>query len=114
MVVSLKNDAGVVREVKVGFSWTCFFFGGLPFLFRGQASKFFLWWLISVVTLGLGIIYLWFNMNKISAVDYMERGYRPVGPGWDVAGKAWGMAPSMLESAHSASAGTETTDQVLL
>ena len=36
MLVKFRNEMGINREVKVGFSWTSFFFGGFPFLFRGM------------------------------------------------------------------------------
>ena len=39
MFVQLSNETGVVREVKVGASWTAFFFGGFPFFFRGMAIQ---------------------------------------------------------------------------
>ena len=41
MMASMENEAGIVRRVKVGISWTAFFFEGFPFLFRqGPAGAF--------------------------------------------------------------------------
>jgi hypothetical protein len=37
VMVGMKNDAGDVKFVKVGWSWTCFFFGsffGIPWFMR--------------------------------------------------------------------------------
>lgn len=36
MKVRLRNDVGMIKECKVGFSWTNFFFGFFCPLFRGD------------------------------------------------------------------------------
>ncbi|GAB3439768.1 hypothetical protein GCM10027396_05440 [Insolitispirillum peregrinum] len=92
MNVSMQNDAGVVRQVKVGFSWTSFFFGGLPFFFRGMPVQGLIWVIISMITMGLSNLYLMFVINKQTAHYYLERGYRPVGPGWEQASAAWNIS----------------------
>ncbi len=61
MVVTLKNDAGLTRQVKVGFSWTAFFFGPFPFFFRGMSGSGVIWIIAAMVTLGLSNIYLFFH-----------------------------------------------------
>ena len=38
----IKNDQGDLRIAKVGISWTTFWFGPLPALFRGDYYNFFL------------------------------------------------------------------------
>ncbi|AMP02092.1 hypothetical protein CAter282_4327 [Collimonas arenae] len=88
MIVSMKNDAGLVRQVKVGFCWTAFFFGALPFFFRGMPSTGFLW----CCTLFIGNFVLPFKMNKYTAQYYLEHGYKPYGKGWHKAALAWGVA----------------------
>ena len=45
MKVFLRNDAGVTKECKVGFSWTMFFFGLFVSLLRGD----FKWTILSAV-----------------------------------------------------------------
>ena len=39
MIVTLINASGQMRTVKVGFSWTVFFFGFLVPLYRGDVNK---------------------------------------------------------------------------
>jgi hypothetical protein len=85
MNVRLQNDAGVVKEVKLGFSWTTFFFGFFPALFRGDLKwatiMFVTAALVGVFTLGFGAwvpgIIFSFIYNKIYIKDLLEKGYRP-------------------------------------
>lgn len=85
MRVKLRNDAGVVKDVKIGFSWTTFFFGFFPALFRGDlkwaAIMFVSSLAIGLITLGAGgwipgIIFS-FIYNNIYIKDLLEKGYRP-------------------------------------
>ncbi len=85
MRVQLINNANVVKEVKVGFSWTTFFFGFFPALFRGDlkwAAIMFVTALgFAVVTAGFGgwipgIIFS-FIYNKMYIKELLEKGYRP-------------------------------------
>ena len=96
MMVSMRNDAGVTKQVKVGFSWTSFFFGPFPFFFRGMALQGLIWIVLNMVTMGLSTIYLWFTINKKTAHHYLENGYKPVGNGWDVAGSEWGVSTDQV------------------
>ena len=92
MMVQMKNDAGVVREVKVGFSWTAFFFGGFPYFFRGLPLYGVAWIILAMVTFGLSNLVLCFIINKQTAHYYLEHGYKPVGEGWATAASKWGVA----------------------
>lgn len=91
MMVSMKNDAGLIRQVKVGFSWTAFFFGGFPFFFRGMPVHGIIWIVLSMLTFGISNLFLMFIINRQTAHYYLEHGYRPVGDGWNVAGPKWGI-----------------------
>ena len=91
MMVAMTNYAGSLRQVKVGFSWTAFFFGGFPFFFRGMATHGVIWIVLAVITFGISNLILMFIINKQTAHHYLENGYRPSGEGWDVAGEKWGI-----------------------
>lgn len=99
MKVSMQNSAGFTRKVKVGISWTALFFGSLPFFFRGMPKHGVIWLLFSIITLSISNLILIFTMNKMTARYYLERGYRPVGPGWDTANAKWGIATAVAQSA---------------
>ncbi|MCM3568996.1 DUF2628 domain-containing protein [Neobacillus mesonae] len=85
MKAVLKNSGGLTKEVKVGFSWTTFFFGFLPALFRGDLK----WAVIMLViegvlgsfTLGIGAwisgVVFSFVYNKIYIKELIEKGYFP-------------------------------------
>jgi hypothetical protein len=85
MQVRLVNDAGGVKQVKVGFSWTTFFFGFFPALFRGDL-KWAVIMLIAAIAVGAftagigawvpGIIFS-FIYNKMYIKELLEKGYRP-------------------------------------
>lgn len=92
MKVALQNEVGLIREVKVGFSWTAFFFGGIPYFFRGIPTRGLLWIILSVITCGVSNIFLMFLINKHTAQYYLEHGYKPIGEGWEKAGPKWGVS----------------------
>lgn len=99
MKVSFVNAAGVTRRVKVGFSWTCLFFGGMPFFFRGMPFHGVIFVLMNLITFGLSSVVLAFIANKMSATYYLEHGYLPNlrENGWDYAAAKWGIqAPQSL------------------
>jgi hypothetical protein len=83
--VVLENN-GLRKEVKVGFSWTTFFFGFFVPLFRGDlkwaAIMFFGTILLGIATgIGgavLGIV-MSFVYNKIYIKELIEKGWKPVG-----------------------------------
>ena len=91
MVVKMQNDVGHVREIKVGLSWTAFFFGAFPFFFRGMPAQGFIWLIGSIITMGVAGIFLMFQINKMTARHYLNKGYKPVGEGWEYAGTKFGI-----------------------
>lgn len=91
MIVTMQNSVGLTRQVKAGFSWTAFFFGGFPFFFRGMPMHGIIWIVLSMFTLGLSNLFLMFIINKQTAHYYLEHGYKPVGPGWDHVAVKWGI-----------------------
>lgn len=85
MMITLKNDAGLSKQVKVGFSWTTFFFGFFPALFRGDlkwaAIMFVIALAVGSFTFGIGSgisgIVFSFVYNKIYIKELIEKGYKP-------------------------------------
>ncbi|MBT9777009.1 DUF2628 domain-containing protein [Clostridium sp. MCC353] len=85
MHAKLSNASGQVKEVKIGFSWTTFFFGFFVPLLRGD----FVWALImffAAIIVGFftaGIGGLVFNIiisafyNKIYTQGLIKKGFSP-------------------------------------
>lgn len=84
MKIRVKNELGNGKEVKLGFSWTFFFWGWFVPLFRGDWKWFFI---LMGIYVGLTIVtfpYLAplvslafsFFYNKLYAKDLYEKGYR--------------------------------------
>lgn len=65
------QKSGLTKEVKVGFSWTIFFFGALALIIRkqyGLAS-------VSFFTFGLANFYFIFAANRMLAHQLIEGGW---------------------------------------
>ncbi|MCD4838329.1 DUF2628 domain-containing protein [Neobacillus sedimentimangrovi] len=85
MKVVLQNPAGLTKQCKIGFSWTTFFFGFLPALFRGDLKWAAIMCITAVVvgsfTLGFGAwipgIIFSFIYNKLYIKELIEKGYQP-------------------------------------
>jgi len=87
------RDSGLSRVGYYGFSWTTFFFGLFPALFRGDfitfIGGFIVLILIGLVTAGFGAwiaVVIWaFFYNRYHLRNLVERGYILVGSEADVA-----------------------------
>lgn len=77
MKVRLKNDAGVVKECKTGFSWTTLFFGLLVPLLRGDFKWSIIMLLLAVITFGISWLVMPFIYNKKYIISLLEKGYKP-------------------------------------
>lgn len=84
-VVMLKQkDTGIIKKGFYGFSWTTFFFGFFPALFRQDfitfIGAFVVLALISAVTLGIGTFiatFVWaFLYNGYYTKKLLEKGYQ--------------------------------------
>lgn len=82
MKVKLESPNGIIKEVKVGFSWTSFFFGFFVPLFRGDmkwAAIFFFAGLAISIIFVFAAPLLWIFMgvsyNKLYLTDLVEKGY---------------------------------------
>ena len=78
MKIRLKHQTtGVIKDCKIGFSWTTFFFGLWVCVFRQD-------WKHALIQLGLGALTLGFSwlvfpfiINKMYIRSLMEKGYIP-------------------------------------
>lgn len=78
MKITLKHkETGSIKKAETGFSWTTLFFNSFPALFRGDIKYFFIIWIVSVITLGVGWIVFAFKYNKIYITNILEKGYIP-------------------------------------
>jgi hypothetical protein len=83
----LKHTSGLGKVAFVGWSWTSFFCGGFPALFRGDLLGFFVWLIVAVAlgffTMFIGNVIFWFVWagiyNRWHARRLIERGYQIVG-----------------------------------
>lgn len=73
----LQNDAGVLKNIKVGFSWTTLFFGLFVPLVRGDWKWFIIMLIADIVTCGIANIVFCFIYNKIYINDLLEKGFKP-------------------------------------
>jgi hypothetical protein len=101
--IALKHkDTGIIKDGFYGFSWTSFFFGFFPALFRGDFITFIGGFVITViiglVTAGIGAFFVgivWaFMYNKYYTRKLIERGYALAGSDADntLAASALGIA----------------------
>lgn len=67
---------GQIRSAPIGFSWTSFFFGPMPMLFRGAWKWFFIQWPNALCTLGLSGLIWMFIVNRLYLGDLLRDGFR--------------------------------------
>lgn len=75
--IIFKNPmTGAMKEAPVGFSWTTFFFGVFPALFRGDWKWFLVMVILALFTFGLSNIVFMFIYNKLYIKDLIGAGYK--------------------------------------
>lgn len=77
MKVRLVGNNNVLKEVKVGFSWTTFFFGIFPALFRGDWKWTLIMLVAGLLTFGISWLVFPFVYNKLYLKDLVAKGYKP-------------------------------------
>ncbi len=79
MKINLYNSfVNQTKQVKVGFSWTVFFFGSFPALFRGDFKWFIIIFFANMLTAGFSNLFFMFFYNKLYINDLLLKGYQPV------------------------------------
>lgn len=81
----INRSNGAIKEIKVGFSWTTFFFGFFVPLFRGDIKWALIMLAVSLIigipTMGFGAsvagIIFSFLYNKFYTKDLFAKGYEP-------------------------------------
>ena len=68
----------VTKEAPVGFSWTVFFFGFLPPLFRGDWKWAIVMLIAALFTFGLSNLIFMFIYNKLYLKSLLEMGYTSI------------------------------------
>lgn len=71
--------SGGIKSAPVGFSWTTFFFGFFPALFRGHWPGFALMLAVWIFTGGIGCIVMAFLYNKLYIKHLIGDGYKVTG-----------------------------------
>lgn len=78
MRITLRHESGVTKRVKIGFSWTFFFFSIWVPLFRGDFKNLFRIWGLSIITFGIYSIVSCWTYNRIYTQDLLVKGYAPI------------------------------------
>ena len=78
MHVKLKHNAtGLIKDCKVGFSWTTFFFGFWVCVFRQDWKHMLIQIGAAILTFGLSWLVFPFICNKMYIRSLLEKGYVP-------------------------------------
>lgn len=76
-VVMMKHpQTGLVQKGFFGFSWTTFFFGGWPAIFRGDFIVGVMFIVLQFFTFGIASIIWAFLYNKSYTRKLLEKGYQ--------------------------------------
>jgi hypothetical protein len=75
-IVFKHPHTGAMRQAPVGFSWTVFFFGFFPPLFRGDWKWAAIIFLLSLLTMGLSNLVFIFLYNKFYIKDLIGAGFK--------------------------------------
>lgn len=75
--ILFKNpNTGAIKEAPVGFSWTTFFFGFFPSLFRGDWKYAVIQFILAMLTMGLSNLVFCFIYNKLYIKDLIGAGFK--------------------------------------
>ena len=75
--IIFKNpNTDAIKEAPVGFSWTVFFFGFFPPLFRGNWKWAIIMFILALMTLGVSNLIFMFIYNKLYIKDLIGDGFK--------------------------------------
>ena len=69
-------NTGAIKEAPVGFSWTVFFFGFFPPLFRGDWKWAVIIFLLACITMTFSNLVFMFIYNKLYIKELIGSGYK--------------------------------------
>lgn len=72
----IHEQSGQKKVVKIGFSWTMFFFGGFVPLFRGDLKWFIISWVLAIFTASISWWVMPFIYNKKYISDLQTKGWK--------------------------------------
>lgn len=76
--ITLTNGyTGQYKTAPIGFSWTTFFFGCFPALFRADWKWAAIQFILALVTGGLSWLVMPFIYNKLHLKDLLNKGFLP-------------------------------------
>ena len=73
--IMINQDSGRIKKVKVGFSWTTFFFGFIPSAIRGDFISALKIFFLDLITLKIYSVWKAFGVNKDYEVFLESKGY---------------------------------------
>lgn len=76
MKIRLVKPTGIIVERPTGFSWTTFFFGMFPAMFRNDWKYALIMVIAAAATCGLSQLLFIFKYNKWHLEDLLEKGYK--------------------------------------
>ena len=65
----------VIKQAPVGFSWTVFFFGFFPPIFRGDWKWGLIIFVLAICTFGIANLVFMFIYNKLFIQSLLDQGY---------------------------------------
>ncbi len=77
MLITLENEVGLQKQVKLGFSWTMLFFGFFVPAYRGDLRWSVITLFLSLFTGGLAWLVFPFIYNKKYIESLLEKGFKP-------------------------------------
>jgi hypothetical protein len=75
-VVFKNPQTGAMKEAPIGFSWTVFFFGFFPALFRGDIKWAAIMFIIACFTFSLSNLVFMFIYNRLYVQDLIAAGFK--------------------------------------